>query len=136
MDRTRDAGLICQATDAARHLQAVLDEWHQMPQPPRLVTSPEELETWERASRQRTAQLGSVWVGEHLQQAWDAPAVHAEPDLLVRQWPTPLTSDGQGQGRIRTAQGHTVAVWTTSYRRQGQKRAGKRDAGGEAGVVL
>ena len=44
-----DAGLASQDTDYARHIQAVLDELHQMQQTPRVVTSPEELETLEGA---------------------------------------------------------------------------------------
>ena len=51
-------------------------------------------------------------------------------------WPTPLKSDGKVQVRIRTAQGHTVAVWTTYYRRKGQRRAGKRFRGVYAGLIL
>src|SRR5215813_5001207 len=136
MDMTSDSGLIRQDTDAARHIQEVLDELHQMQQTPRLVTSPEELETLEREIRQRTDQLGSLLVGYHLQQALDSPALQAEQDLLVSQWPKPLKSDGKVQVRIRTAQGHMVAVWTTYSRRKGQKRAGKRYAGVYAGLVL
>jgi len=133
---TSDSGLASQDTDYARHIQAVLDELHQMQQPPRVVTSPEELETLAQEIRQRTDQLGSLLVGYHLQQALDSPALQTEQDLLVSHWPTPLKSDGKVQVRIRTAQGHTVAVWTTYYRRKGQRRAGKRYAGVYAGLVL
>ena len=110
---TSDSGLASQDTDYVRHIQAVFDELHQMQQPPRLVTSPEALEALEREMRQGTDRLGSLLVGYHLQQTLDAPALQAEQDLLVSQWPTPLKSDGKVQGRMRTAQGHTVAVWTT-----------------------
>jgi len=133
---TSDSGWASQDTDYARHIQAVLDELDQMQQPPRVVTSPEELETLEREIRQRTDQLGSLLVGYHLQQALDAPALQTEQDLLVSHWPTPLKSAGKVQVRIRTAQGHTVPVWTTYYRRKGQRRAGKRYAGVYAGLGL
>ena len=133
---TSDSGLICQDTDAARHIQVVLDELHQMQQTPRLVTSPEELEALEREIRQRTDRLGSLLVGHHLQQALDAPALQAEQERLVHQWPKSLKSDGKVKVRVRTAQGHTVPVWVTSYRRKGQRRAGKRSAGVYAGLVL
>src|SRR5215510_277201 len=136
MDMTSDAGLASQATDYTREIQEVLDELHQMQQPPRLVTSPEELEALERHIRQGTDRLGSLLVGYHLQQALDAQAFQAEQDLLVSHWPTPLKSDGKVQVRIRTAQGHTVAVWTTYYRRKGQRRAGKRYRGVYAGLIL
>jgi len=136
MEMMSDSGLASQDTDYARHIQAVLDELHQMQQTPRVVTSPEELETLEQEIRQRTDQLGSLLVGYHLQQALDSPALQTEQDLLVSHWPTPLKSDGKVQVRIRTAQGHTVAVWTTYYRRKGQRRAGKRYAGVYAGLVL
>ncbi len=72
---TSDSGLICQDTDDARHIQEVLDELHQMQQPPRLVTSPEELEAFEREMRQRTDRLGSLLVGYHIQQALDSAAL-------------------------------------------------------------
>jgi len=133
---TSDAGLASQDTDYTRDIQAVLDELHQMQQTPRLVTSPEELEALEREIRQGTDRLGSLLFGYHLQQTLDSPALQAEQDLLVSHWPKPLKSDGKVQVRIRTAQGHTVAVWTTYYRRKGQRRAGKRSAGVYAGLVL
>ena len=133
---TSDSGLIHQDTDDARHIQEILDALHEMQQTPRLVTSPEELETLEREIRQRTDQLGSLLVGYHLQQALDAPVLQAEQDLLIRHWPKPLKSDGKVQVRIRTAQGHTVAVWTTYHRRKGQRRAGKRYRGVYAGLLL
>jgi hypothetical protein len=44
----------------------------------------------------------------------------------VRQWPKPLKNDGRIRVGIRTAQGHTVPVWVTYYRRKGQRRTGKR----------
>ena len=57
---TSESGLTSQDTDNARHIQEVLDELRQMQQTPRLVTSPEELETLEHAIRQRTDRLGSL----------------------------------------------------------------------------
>src|SRR5712691_2567858 len=133
---TSDSSLAIQDIDYVRHIQAVLDELHQMQQTPRLVTSPEELEALEREIRQRTDRLGSLLVGSHLQQALDAAALQAEPERLVRQWPKPLKHDGKVQVRVRTAQGLAVPVWVTYYRRKGQRRAGKRYAGVYAGLVL
>jgi hypothetical protein len=136
MDMPSDSGLPSQNTDYAREIQEALDALHQMQQAPRLVTSPEELEALERHIRQGTDRLGSLLVGYHLQQALDSPALQTEQELLVSHWPTPLKSDGKVQVRIRTAQGHTVAVWTTYYRRKGQRRAGKRSRGGYAGLII
>jgi hypothetical protein len=133
---TSDSGLVNQDSDYARHIQEALDELQQMQQTPRLVMSPEELEVLEREMRQRTDHLGSLLVGYHLQQALDSTAMQAEQDLLVRHWPKSLKSDGKGKVKIRTAQGHTVAVWVTYYRRKGQRRAEKRYAGVYAGLVL
>ena len=61
--------------------------------------------------RQRTDHLGSLLVGYHLQQALDSTAMQAEQDLLGSHWPKPLNSDGKVKVTMRTAQGHTVAVW-------------------------
>jgi hypothetical protein len=133
---TSDSGLASQDTDYTKKIQEVLDELHQMQHAPRLVTSPEDLEALERQIRQGTDRLGSLLIGYHLQQALDSPALQAEQDLLVSHWPKPLKSDGKVQVRIRTAQGHTVAVWTTYYRRKGQIRAGKRYRGVYAGLIL
>lgn len=133
---TNDSGLVSQDSDYARQIQEALDELQQIQQTPRLVTSPEDLEALEREIRQRTDRLGSLLVGYHLQQALDSTAMQAEQELLVRHWPKPLKSDGRVQVRIRTAQGHTVSVWVTYYRRKGQRRAGKRYAGVYAGLVL
>src|SRR5215470_15944521 len=126
----------CQDTDYARRIQEILDEPGQLPQTPRLMTSPEELEALEHEIRQRTDHLGSLLVGYHLQQALDAAALQAEQERLVRQWPQSLKNDGRVQVRVRTAQGYTVPVWVTYYRRKGPRRAGKRDAGVYAGLVL
>jgi len=136
IDMTSDAGLTSQDTDYARHIQEVLSELQQMQQPPRLVTSPEELEALEREIRQRTDRLGSLLVGQHLQQALDSDTFQAEQEQLVRQWPKPLKNDGKVTVMVRTVQGLAVPVRLTYYRRQGQRRAGNRDAGVYAGLVL
>src|SRR6266481_1702816 len=133
---TSESGLTSQDTDYARHIQEVLNELCQMQQTPRLVTSPEELETLEREIRQRTDRLGSLLVGHHLQQALDSAALQALQEQLVSQWPKPLKNDGKVQVLIRTAQGLAVSVWVTYYRRKGQRRAGKRHAGVYAGLVI
>lgn len=133
---TSESGLTSQDSDYAQHIQAVLNELRQMQQTPRLVTSPDELEALEREIRQRTDHLGSLLVGHHLQHALDSTALQAEQEQLVSQWPKALKNDGKVEVRIRTAQGYTVPVWVTYYRRKGQRRAGKRDAGVYAGLVL
>ena len=133
---TSDSGSARQDTDYARHIQETLHELHQLQQTPRLVTSPDALEALEREIRQRTDYLGSLLVGYHLQHALDSTALRAEQAQLVSHWPKPLKNDGKVEVRIRTAQGHTVPVWVTYYRHKGQRRAGKRDAGVYAGLVL
>jgi hypothetical protein len=130
------AGLTCQGSDDARHIQEVLDELGQLQQTPRLVTSPEDLEALEHEIRQRTDHLGSLLVGYHMQRALDSAALQAEQERLVSQWPQPLKNDGLVKVSIRTAQGHTVPLWVTYHRRKGQRRAGKRYAGVYAGLVL
>jgi hypothetical protein len=45
---TSDSGSTRQDTDYTRHIQEVLHALHQLQQTPRLVTSPDELETLER----------------------------------------------------------------------------------------
>ena len=133
---TSESGLTSQDSDYVSHIQEVLNELRQMQQTPQLVTSPEELEALEREIRQRTDRLGSLLVGYHMQQALDSAALQAEQAQLVSHWPTPLKNDGKVQVLVRTAQGYTVPVWVTDYRRKGQRRAGKRDAGLYAGLVL
>jgi hypothetical protein len=136
IDMPSESGLASQDTDNARHIQEVLNELRQMQQCPRLVTSPDDLEALEREIRQRTDRLGSLLVGYHMQQALDSVVLQAEQERLVRHWPKPLKNDGKVKVRVRTAQGHTVPVWVTYYRRKGQRRAGKRDAGVYAGLVI
>src|SRR6266705_6193844 len=133
---TSDSGFVSQDSDYASHIQEVLNELRQMQQTPQLVTSPEELEALEREIRQRTDRLGSLLVGYHLQQALDSAAVQAEQERLASQGPTSLKNDGRVKVRVRTAQGHSVSVWVTYYRRKGPRRAGKRYAGVYAGLVL
>src|SRR5262250_3544116 len=133
---TNDSGSTRQDTDYGRHIQEALHALHQLQQTPRLVTSPAELEALEREIRQHTDRLGSLLVGHHLQRALDSAALQAEQEQLVRQWPTPLKNDGRVKVGIRTAHGLAVSVWVTYYRRKGQRRAGKREAGVYAGLVL
>src|SRR5918911_4293880 len=133
---TRESDLSSQDTDNARHIQEVLNELRQMQQTPRLVTSPDDLEALEREIRQRTDRLGSLLVGYHLQQALDSDTLQAAQEQLVHQWPKPLKNDGKVTVMVRTVQGLTVPVRLTYYRRQGQRRAGKRDAGVYAALVL
>src|SRR4029450_7728676 len=102
----------------------------------RLVTSPNELATLEREIRQRTDRLGSLLVGHHLQRALDSTALQAAQEQLVRQWPKPLKNDGRGKGGVRTGHGMGGWVGVTYYRRKGPRRAGKRNAGVYAGLVL
>jgi len=133
---TSDSGSTRQDTEYVRHIQEALHELHQLQQTPRLVTSPDELEALECEIRQRTDRLGSLLVGYHLQQALDSAALQAEQERLVKQWPKPLKNDGKVKVRVRTAQGDTVPVWVTYYRRKGQRRAGKRSTGVYAGLVV
>src|SRR6266851_10459103 len=127
MTMTSESGLANQDSDYARQIQEALDALHQMQQSPQLVTSPEELEALEREIRQCTDRLGSLLVGHHMQQALDSAALRAEQERLVRQWPKPLKNDGKVTVMVRTVQGLAVPVRLTYYRRQGQRRAGKRD---------
>ena len=107
---TSDSGSNSQDTDYARHIQEVLDELRQMQQRPQLVTSPDALEALEREIRQRTDRLGSLLVGQHLQQALDSDTFQAEQAQLVHQWPQPLKHDGRGKVGMRTAHGMAVSV--------------------------
>jgi len=133
---TSESGLTYEDTDDTRPIQEALHALHQLQQPPRLGTSPDEREALERAMRQHSDRLGSFLVGHHLQQALESAAMPAEPEHLVRQWPPSLKHDGQVRVMRRTAQGLAVPVRVTYYRRQGQRRAGKRAAGVYAGLVL
>ena len=133
---TSESGLTSQDSDDVSHIQEVLHELRQMQQTPQLVTSPEALAALEREMRQRTERLGSLLVGYHRQQAWDAAALQAEHAPLVRHGPKPLKNDGKVQVLGRTAQGHTVPVWVAYSRRKGQRRVGKHDAGVYAGLVV
>jgi hypothetical protein len=133
---TSAPGATRQDTDYARYIPEALHELHQLPPPPRLVTSPGALEALEHEIRQRTARLGSFLVGHHLQQALDSAALHAEQEQLVQQWPTPLKNDGRVKVGMRTVHGLVGSVWGTYYRRKGQRRAGKRNAGVYPGLVL
>ena len=133
---TSDADLSNQDSDYAQHIQEVLNELRQMQQTPQLVTSPDELEALEREIRQRTDRLGSLLVGYHLQQALDSDALQAAQEQLVHQWPKPRKNDGKVTVMVRTVQGLAVPVRLTYHRRRGQRRAGKRDAGVYAGLVL
>src|SRR5215472_9099448 len=131
-----ESGWSSQDTAYAGDIQEVLNELCQMQQTPRLVTSPEELETLEREIRQRTDRLGSLLVGHHLQQALNSAALQTLQEQLVSQWPKPLKNDGKVKGLVRTAQGSTVPLWVTYHRRKGQRRAGQRSAGVYAGLVI
>jgi len=133
---TSDPGVTRQDSDYATQIQAALDELQQMQEAPRVVTTPEELDTLERDIRGRTDRLSSLLLGLHLQHSLDSEDLRVEQDLLVTQWPKPLKNDGRVEVWVRTAAGDRIAVWVTYYRRKGQRRAGKRYAGLYAGLVL
>jgi hypothetical protein len=136
MTMTSDPGVTRQDSDYASQIQEALDELQQMQEAPRVVTTPEDLDTLEREIRGRTDRLSSLLLGLHLQHSLDSEALKVEQDLLVAQWPKPLKNDGRVQVWMRTIGGHLVPVWVTYYRRQGQRRAGKRYTGLYAGLVL
>jgi hypothetical protein len=136
MTMTSDPGLTCQDSDYATQIQEALDELQQMQEAPRVVTTPEELDTLEREIRGRTDRLSSLLLGLHLQHSLDSEDLKVEQDLLGTQWPKPLQNDGRLQVWVRTAGGYRVPVWVTYYRRKGRRRAGKRYAGVYAGLVL
>jgi hypothetical protein len=133
---TSDSGLTRQDSDYATQIQDALDELQQMQEAPRVVTTPEEFETLEREVRERTDRLSSLLLGLHLQHSLDSEDLQAEQALLASHWPKPLKNDGRVQVWVRTIGGHLVPVWVTYYRRQGQRRKGKRYAGLYAGLVL
>ena len=133
---TSDPGVTRQDSDYATQIQEALDELQQMQEAPRVVTTPEELDTLEREIRGRTDRLSSLLLGLHLQHSLDSEDLKVEQDLLVTQWPKPLQNDGRVQVWVRTAGGYRVPVWVTYYRRKGQRRGGKRYAGLYAGLVL
>jgi hypothetical protein len=133
---TSDPGVTRQDSDYATQIQEALDELQQMQTAPRGVTTPEELDMLERDIRGRTDRLSSLLLGLHLQHSLDCEDFKVEQELLVRHWPHPLKNDGRVQVWVCTAGGHRVPVWVTYYRRKGQRRRGKRDAGLYAGLVL
>jgi hypothetical protein len=136
MSMTRDPGVTRQDSDYASQIQEALDQLQQRQEAPRVVTTPEERAPLEREIRGRTDRLSSLLLGLHLQHSLDAEAFKGEQDLLVRQWPKPLKNHGRVQVWVRTVAGHRVPLWVSYYRRQGQRRRGKRDAGLYAGLVL
>jgi hypothetical protein len=133
---TSDPGVVCQDSDYAMQIQEALDELQQMQAAPRVVTNPEDLAALERELRGRTDRLSSLLLGLHLQHSLASEDLKGEQDLLVSHWPKPLKNDGRVQVWVRTVGGYRVPVWVTYYRRKGPRRAGKRDAGLYAGLVL
>jgi hypothetical protein len=136
MTMTSEPGVTRQDSAYASQIQEALDELQQMQEAPRVVTTPEALDTLEREIRGRTDRLSSLLLGLELQHSLDSKELKVEQDLLVSQWPKPLKNDGRVEVWVRTAGGDSVPVWVTYYRRQGQRRAGKRYAGLYAGLVL
>src|SRR5436305_15219334 len=100
-----ESGWSSQDTAYARDIQEVLNELCQMQQTPRLVTSPEELETLEREIRQRTDRLGSLLVGHHLQPALNSAALQTLQGPSVSQWPKPRKDAGSLEAPRRRAHG-------------------------------
>jgi len=85
-----------------------------------VVTSPNELRRWNAdSSAYRSPGQFINWVSS--QQALDSAALQAEQEQLVP--PSGINrsrNDGRVKVGIATAQGHTVSVWVTYYRRRGQ----------------
>jgi hypothetical protein len=131
-----DSGLQTHANDYPTQIQEALSELRQFVHTPRIVKSPEELETLEQEIRHCTDRLGSLLVGYQMQHSLDDAAFTEEEAHLVKSWPKRLKNDGKARVMVRTSQGMAVPVQGTYYRRKGQRRAGKRYAGVYAGLVL
>lgn len=133
---SNDSGQYIKSTEDTSAIQNLLAEFQQLADQPRIVSSAEELETLERDIRQLSDRLGSLIVGRHLQHALDSDVVQQEQAALVKAWPKPLKNDGKQTVMIRTAQGMSVAVRATYYRRKGKRRGHQRHAGAYAGLVV
>ncbi|MFQ5592333.1 MAG: hypothetical protein ACE5HE_14320 [Phycisphaerae bacterium] len=131
-----DSGQYVNSTEDSNPIQNLLAELQQLADHPRIVSNAEELEALERDIRQLSDRVGSLIVGQHLQHALESAVVQQEEAALVKAWPKPLRNDGKQTVMIRTAQGMSVAVRATYYRRKGRRRGHKRHPGVYAGLVV
>jgi hypothetical protein len=103
---------------------------------PRLVQTPEELESVEQEIGRLVDTLHGLLVGHTLQYSVSTDTLHAEEIKLMGHWPKPMRNAGTETVNVRTRRGVTVPIKLTYYRRKIKLRRGKRYSGVYPGLVL
>ena len=119
-----------------RKIQEIYIKLEQLRKNKRRVTTPEELEALEREIRALTDQLASLILGQKIQESLDSEESREAEKILVKSWPTKLKNEGSIKVNIRTSTGFIVEISTRYYRRNCDRRKGKRLKGIYAGLVL
>jgi len=117
-------------------IQEIYIKLEQLRKNKRLVTTPEELETLEREIRALTDQLASLILGQKLQESLDSEESCEAEKVLVKSWPARLKNEGKIKVNICTSTGTKIEISTHYYRRNCDRRKGKRSKGVYAGLVL
>ena len=110
-------------------IQRVYEQLESLQQEERIVTNAEELEELEQEIRRLTDRLGSLLLGEKIQESLDSPEREASEKELVRSIPKRLKSEGKKPVHIDTSFGYQITVWVRYYRRNcdRKKRSATRD---------
>ncbi len=125
-----------EAVDYEAQVEAVKAEIAAYEQSLEIVRNPEELEALELRLGELLDRYHGLLVGRVLQRSLDSEEVKGPAAELVKGWPKPLKNDGYVRVKVRTARGSSIPVSVVYYRRKGRRRAGRRERGLYAALVV
>jgi len=125
-----------ESVDYEAQIEAVKAEIAEYEQSLEIVRNPEELEALERRLGELVDRYHGLLVGRVLQRSLDAEEVRGQAGELVKGWPKPLRNEGYERVKVRTARGTLIALSVVYYRPKGRRRAGRRERGLYAGLVV
>jgi len=103
---------------------------------PKLVQTPEELESVEQEIGKLMDTLHGLLVGQILQHSLNTDVLHTEERKLIKHWPKPMRNEGKETVNVRTLRGVIVPIKLTYYRRKIKRRRSKRYPRVYPGLVL
>jgi hypothetical protein len=125
-----------ECVDYEAQIEAVEAEIAEFERSSGIVRNPQELEALELGLGELLDRYHGLLVGRVLQRSLDSEEVRGQAGELVKGWPKPLRNDGYVQVKVRTARGTLIPISVVYYRRKGRRRAGRRERGLYAALVV
>ncbi|MEA3642922.1 MAG: hypothetical protein VBE63_23705 [Lamprobacter sp.] len=99
------------------------------------LDNPEALDALERDILEQTNHLAAILLQQQLQSLLDSEENKAKESVIIAAWPGKMKSEGYQNVAIRTASGHEITLRGRYYRRNCDRKNGKRHKGVYAGLL-